>query len=146
MPNRDLTEEEIEAILQYSESLPQLDHGPRAVQASYDAERDRVMVEFDNGCLMGFPVDLVRFAKGASPERLAEVEVMFGGTAVGWPNLGAGINPMGLMLRAFRAHAWAGRHLGTVTSEAKTQAARRNGRKGGRPRKPAAEEGADAAD
>lgn len=146
MPKRDLTDEEIEAILKYSESLPKLDHGPRAVQASYDEGRGRVMVEFDNGCLLGFPVDLVTYAREAPPEMLAGVQVMFGGTTVGWPDLGACINLMGMMLRAFRAKAWAGRYLGTATSEAKAEAARRNGRKGGRPRKQAVPEAADAAD
>lgn len=147
MPRRDLTEEEIEAILDraYDPDRPRLDHGPRAVQTSYDEERGRVMVEFDNGCLLGFPVDLTP-ARDVPPEKLPEVEVMFGGTAVGWPRLGVGAHLMTVMLRAFRARAWAGRYLGSATSEAKSEAARRNGRKGGRPRKQAAPEAADAAD
>ena len=148
MPKRDLTEEEIQAILEraYDPDRPRLDHGPRAIQASYDEERGRVMVEFDNGCLLGFPVDLVTYARGAPPEMLSGVQVMFGGTTVGWPDLGACINLMGMMLRAFRAKAWAGRYLGAATSEAKAEAARRNGRKGGRSRKEPSPPAADAAD
>lgn len=145
MPKRDLTDEEIEAILQYSESLPKLDHGPRAVQTSYDDEHRRVMVEFDNGCLLGFPVDLTR-AKDAPRDVLSRVQLMFGGTAVGWPELGTGADLMSLMLRVFRAKAWAGRYLGAATSDAKAEAARRNGRKGGRPRKEPSPAAADAAD
>jgi hypothetical protein len=104
------------------------------------------MVEFDNGCLLGFPVDLTH-ARDAPGEVLLRVQLMFGGTAVGWPEIGMGADLMSTMLRAFRAKAWAGRYLGTATSEAKAEAARRNGRKGGRPRKQAAPQApADAAD
>lgn len=145
MPKRDLTEEEIEAILEYSRSLPKLDHGPRAVRTWYDEEGGWVMVEFDNGCLLGVPIDVTP-ARDVPPEKRPEVELMFGGTAVGWPGLGVGVHLMTAMLRVFRARAWAGRYLGAATSEAKAEAARRNGRKGGRPRKTPRPEGADAAD
>lgn len=147
MPRRDLTEEEIEAILDraYDPDRPRPDNGPLAVRTWYDVEHGRVMAEFDNGCLLGFPVGITD-ARDVPPEKLPEVELMFGGKAVGWPRLGVAAHLMTTLLRAFRARAWAGRFLGAATSEAKAEAARRNGLKGGRPRKKLKPAPADAAD
>jgi hypothetical protein len=131
-----LTEEQFQAMLDEAYSRPRPDNGPSAVQASYDAERQRVVVEYDNGCLFGFPVNLVRDTEGASPDQLAQVEILSLGRAVGWRNINASVDLNGVMMHAFRAKSWAGRFLGSFTSPAKSEAARRNGRKGGRPRKP----------
>jgi hypothetical protein len=147
MPRRDLTEEEIEAILDraYDPDRPRPDKGPLAVRTWYDVDRGLVMVEFDNGCLLGFPLDSTP-ARDVPPERRPEVELMLCGEAVGWLKLGVGVHLMDLLARAFRARAWAGRYLGAATSEAKAEAARRNGLKGGRPRKKLKPQAADAAD
>jgi hypothetical protein len=134
---RDLTDEEIQAILDDAYSRPAPDFGPSAVQVHYDAERQRVMVEYDNGCLFGFPVNLVRDTEGAPAELLSHVEILSLGRAVGWRNINASVDLNGVMMHAFRAKSWAGRYLGAVSSPAKAEAARRNGRKGGRPRKKA---------
>lgn len=140
---RDLTEAEIQAILEESSRRPRLDYGPRGVRTYYDAETRRVMVEYDNGCLFGFPVDIVPGTEGASAEQLSAVELLGPGNAVGWRNINASASLNGLMLHVFRARAWAGRYLGATTSPAKAEAARRNGLKGGRPRKKKAPEAAD---
>jgi hypothetical protein len=134
---RELTEEEIEAMLDraYDPDRPRPDNGPAAVSATYDEERQRVMVEFENGCLFGFPASLVRGTEGAPAPLLSRVEILPSGLAVAWREINASADIRGLMLTAFRAHAWAGRYLGTATSPAKAAAARENGKKGGRPRK-----------
>lgn len=131
---RELTQEEIEAILDRAYSRPRPDNGPAAVAALYDPVRQRVVVEFENGCLFGCPVDLVPGTEGAPPELLARVDIL-GGRKLAWHEINASADIRGLMLKAFRAQAWAGRYLGATTSEAKAAAARENGKKGGRPRK-----------
>ena len=140
---RDLTDEEIQAILDEADSRPPPDYGPRAVKVHYDAENQRVVVEYDNGCLFGFPVSLVRDTEGAPAMLLEKVEILSAGRAVGWRNINASVSLNGVMMHAFRAHAWAAAYLGASTSPAKAEAARRNGRKGGRPRKKKAPEAAD---
>lgn len=147
MPRREMTQEDVEAMLDwaYDPDRPRPDYGPRAVETWYDGERGLVMVEFDNGCLLGFPLDSTP-ARDVPPERLPEVELMMGGQAVGWLKLGVGVHLMDLLARAFRVRAWAGRYLGAATSQAKAEAARRNGLKGGRPRKKLKPAPADAAD
>lgn len=138
-----LTEEQVQAQLDaaYGPRARRPDEGPRAIQASYDPVTWRVLVEFENGCLFAFPVSLVPDTEGAPPELLAEVEVQALGEAVGWETLNTDVDVRGLMLETFRIRAWAAQYLGSLTSDAKAEAARRNGRKGGRPRKQAPDAG-----
>lgn len=108
---------------------------PRAVSAAYEASTRRVLVEFGNGCVIGFPVAMVPGTDGAPESALANVCVEPGGEAIRWDDIDADTDVNGLMLHAFNVRAWAARYLGSATSEAKARAARENGRKGGRPRK-----------
>jgi hypothetical protein len=111
---------------------------PRVVGVSYEAAARRVVVEFGNGCVLGFPVSMVPGTEDAPASVLANVSVEPGGEAIRWDEIDADTDVNGLMLKAFNIKEWAARYLGSATSEAKARAARENGKKGGRPRGKAA--------
>jgi hypothetical protein len=114
--------------------------GPRATGVRYDAPAERVVVEFGNGCEVAFPVALVPGTGGATRADLEAVELHADGEAIAWEALDAGADVRGLLLAAFDVRSWAAAYLGASRSPAKAEAARRNGRRGGRPRR---EAGAD---
>lgn len=132
--SRMLTEEEVQAQLDEAYSRPARPAGLLVVQASYDPGRRRVMVEMNNGCTFGFPVDLVPGTRDATPEQLARIDI-HDGEALVWEELDTDTDVRGILLKAFDVKAWAARYLGSATSPAKAEAARENGKKGGRPRK-----------
>ena len=115
---------------------------PRAVAASYDRLTGRVTIELANGCVYGFPAALAQDLQGASVEDLAAIEVDGAGFNLHWPKLDVDMFVPALVSGIFGTRAWMARelarHAGQATSPAKTRAARANGARGGRPRKPAA--------
>jgi len=113
---------------------------PRVLSARYDGTTARVLVEFSNGCLFGFPVWMVPGTSRATPEELEQIQLEPFGEAVIWEELNADTNVMGMMLQAFHLKTQAAKYLGASTSPAKAEAARKNGKKGGRPRKRAPEQ------
>jgi hypothetical protein len=112
---------------------------PRAVSASYDAERDRIVVELRNGSSFAFPRAEGAGLAGATPKQLAAVEVESDGEGLHWEELDADISVPGILSRLLNARGLAARYMGRATSEAKAAAVRENGKKGGRPRKLSAE-------
>ena len=114
---------------------------PRAAAAHYDRATGRVVVELRNGCSYAFPARLVQDLQGASDEGLADIVVDGHGFNLHWPALDADLYVPALVSGIFGTHAWMTRELarvaGRATSAAKAAAARKNGAKGGRPRKAA---------
>ncbi len=111
---------------------------PRAVKAWYAADNERVFIELTNGVMMGFPYQLLQGLANGTPEQLAEVEIMPTGSALHWESLDADLGVAQLVSGLFGSKAWMtelGRHGGKSKSEAKAQASRDNGKRGGRPRK-----------
>lgn len=108
---------------------------PRVVGAHYDRATARVLVEFSNGCLFGFPAWMVPGTSQATHEELERIQLEPFGEAVIWDELNTDTNVLGLMLEALHVKTWAAKYLGSVTSPAKAEAARENGKKGGRPKK-----------
>jgi len=95
-------------------------------------------VDLANGCAFTFPVDFVEGLHDADPKQLEEVEVSSAGFSLHWESLDVDFTVAGLMRGIFGTRRWMaelGRMGGSATSEAKARAARRNGLKGGRPRK-----------
>ncbi|MGI9039787.1 MAG: DUF2442 domain-containing protein [Gemmatimonadales bacterium] len=111
---------------------------PRAKSARYDPVRGLIVVELTNGAFFGFPARLAQGLRGAAPGRLAEIEISPSGEALHWERLDADLRVGALLQGVFGTRAWMrelGRAGGRARSAAKTQAARLNGAKGGRPRK-----------
>jgi hypothetical protein len=111
--------------------------GLRAASALYDVAHERVVLELTNGVAFAFPVNIVRGLAKASSEERAALELSPSGDGVLWPKLDTDVSVPGLIAEAFGRDAVAkvlGRLGGQVKSEAKANAARENGAKGGRPR------------
>jgi uncharacterized protein DUF2442/uncharacterized protein DUF4160 len=118
---------------------------PRARAARYDRRSGRVHVDLTNGCSFAFPARNAQGLERASDAELAEVEVLGLGLGLHWERLDVDLSVPGLLAGLFGTRAWMDRQraarAGAATSAAKAAAARRNGAKGGRPRKAAARRG-----
>ena len=129
----ELTDAQIDAALARGEAARRAE--PRAARARYDRRLGRVVVELTNGCSFAFPPRLAQGLEGASEEQLAAVEVLGTGSGLHWEALDVDLSVPGLLAGLFGTAAHMARQAGRATSPAKAAAARRNGAKGGRPRR-----------
>jgi len=110
------------------------------VAAAYVARGRRLRVELKSGVVVLLPIDRLQGLADAAPADLRQVRVEGLGTGLYWPSLDIDFHVPNLVAGIFGSKAWMSalaQHAGRVTSPAKAAAARRNGRKGGRPRKTA---------
>lgn len=110
---------------------------PRAKSARYDRKTARVVVELISGATFIFPAELGQGLTGATPDDLADIEIVSGGYGLHWEKLDADLAVPSLMMGRFGSQKWMselGRAGGRSTSARKAEAARLNGKKGGRPR------------
>lgn len=114
---------------------------PRARTARYNRRTGRVHVELTNGCTFAFPARNAQGLERASEAELAQVEILGLGLGLHWERLDVDLTVPGLLAGLFGTKAYMDRQraarAGAATSVAKAAAARRNGAKGGRPRKAA---------
>jgi hypothetical protein len=102
-----------------------------AVSARYDRRAGRVMIQLNNGAVVGFPLAVLRGLEGATAEDLRHIVVEGGGYGLRVEKLDADISVPRLLAD----------QLGSTVmkrSLARASASRANGRLGGRPRKAAA--------
>jgi Protein of unknown function (DUF2442) len=100
---------------------------PRAVNAWYEVDSERVFMELTNGVIMGFPYQLLQGLGNGTPEELAEVEVMPTGSALHWESLDADLGVAQLVSGLFGSKAWMtelGRQGEKVRPIAQAQASR----------------------
>lgn len=99
------------------------------------------MLLLTNGVVVGIPVEKIRYLTRATPAQLQAVSLTPGGFGVCWESLDVDVSVPDLILDTFGRAPFMGA-LGSIggraTSESKAAAARRNGVRGGRPRKNAA--------
>lgn len=118
--------------------LARRQRGDLARSATYDARRKRLQIELVSGSAVAIPVSQVEGLSDAKAAQIRAVKIVGGGYGLHWPALDLDHAVAELVAGCFGTRAWMstlGRKAGQATSEAKAAAARKNGRKGGRPRK-----------
>jgi hypothetical protein len=114
------------------------DDASALVDAHYDRTSDTVVLIFRGGGAMTIPRDAIPGLERQPASALESMTISPGGDALLWPAIDADVYVPGLVERAFGNRlfaAAAGRRGGQRRTKAKRAAARRNGIKGGRPRK-----------
>lgn len=129
----ELTDMEIEAALARGEAAAREE--PRAASARYDPKLLRIVVELTNGCMFAFPPRLAEGLEDADEDQLASVEVLGSGYGLHWPAMDVDLAVPGLLSGLLGTARHMARRAGKATSPAKAAASRRNGARGGRPRK-----------
>jgi hypothetical protein len=131
----DITDAQIDAAIERGKLA--LETEPRAAFVRYDRGLDRVIVDLTNGCSFAFPPSVAQGLEQATPDQLADVEILGVGYGLHWEALDVDLSIPGLMAGIFGTRTYMARRAGQATSLAKAAAARANGAKGGRPRKTA---------
>jgi hypothetical protein len=114
---------------------------PRAASATYSARNAALEIVLRNGAMLTLPVRLIPWLRDVAPQILRDVEVLGRGGGLHWEALDLDLSVPALVASALEGPHWMaelGRSGGRRSSPAKVAAARRNGAKGGRPRKSAA--------
>jgi|GEM_PF-4195648 hypothetical protein len=103
----------------------------------YDARADALRLTLSSGVRLSIPRSKIPPLAKADPEQLAAVYAGNGGATISQDDLDVDVSVPGLLDRLFgRAiRGNLGRRAGKVSTLAKARAARKNGRKGGRPKK-----------
>lgn len=111
---------------------------PKAVSAKYDRHNRRVVVQLSSTLGIFFSPREAEGLEHATPEQLNEIEISPSGYGLHFPKLDADLYLPSLLEGVFGSERWMASRMGMrggrSTSEAKTVAARANGKKGGRPR------------
>ena len=133
----DLVDAEFDAALRVGDERAAYE--PRALAARFDGPTGRIIVDLVNGCTFAFPARALQGLAEASDGDLAAVEVLGSGYGLHWEQLDADFSVPSLLMGFFGSREWMARdqarRAGSATSSAKAAAARRNGAKGGRPKR-----------
>jgi hypothetical protein len=110
---------------------------PKAVAARYDRGADRVVIQLSSGLEVAFLPQNAQGLENAKPSQLRKIDISPSGFGIHFPELDADIYLPALLQGFLGSRKWMAAHLGAAggksRSAAKTSAARRNGKLGGRP-------------
>jgi len=111
---------------------------PHAAAVRFERAGRRLHVQLTNGAALVIPVELIASLRDATDQALATVSVGAAGIGLRWEGLDQDMTIAGLAKVALGSRVLlgaSGAAGGAARTPAKVRAARRNGRKGGRPRK-----------
>ena len=112
---------------------------PTAVAARYDRRVGRVVIALSTGLEIGFKPHDAQGLEAARPAQLAVIEISPSGLGLHFPQLDADLYLPALLQGFLGSRQWMAQAMGKVGGKAvtpqKADAARANGRLGGRPRK-----------
>ena len=119
-------------------------HPGYATRARFDSRRRRIVIGLESGLEITLPADMIEGLQGASQDELSSIEISPNGLGLHWPALDADVYVPALMNGVFGTARFMSESItaqamgargGRSRSAPKSDAARRNGQKGGRPRK-----------
>jgi len=108
-----------------------------ASEAHYDRQTGRVVVTFPTELQISFPPQKVQGLSEATEQDLQHIELSPSGLSLHFPKVDADVYIPALMQNILGSKSWMariGQAGGAVRSERKSEAARQNGRLGGRPK------------
>jgi hypothetical protein len=112
--------------------------GPVAVSVRYDKRVHRVVIGLSSGIEIGFLPHATQGLEAAKPADLDVIEISPSGLGLHFPKLDADLYVPALLEGVLGSRHWTAAQLGkkggSVRSAAKAEAARANGRRGGRPK------------
>ena len=113
---------------------------PTATAVRYDRRIGRIVIDLSSGIEIAFRPHDVQGLERAKPDDMREIEISPSGLGIHFPRLDADLYLPALLEGFLGSRRWMaaemGKRGGKATTEAKAEAARENGRLGGRPKKP----------
>jgi len=130
-----VTDAEIEAALQRAKVH---DHDPMAQTLEHVPGFNLLIVGLSNGRRLVLPVEDLQDLSHATHEQLRNYELLGHGSGISFPDLDVDLSVPALIEGVYGNRHWMshlGKKGGRAKSEAKRLAARKNGAKGGRPKR-----------
>ena len=116
-----------------------LQNTPIATGARYDRSADRVVIALSSGIEVAFAPRHAQGIEHAKPHQLDKIEITPSGLGIHFPKLDADLYLPALLEGFLGSRRWIAAQMGRIggkaSTKAKSAAARRNGKLGGRPRK-----------
>lgn len=113
---------------------------PAVISVRYDRRVARVVISLASGLELAFSPKHAQGLENAHPADLADAEITPSGLGIHFPHLDADLYLPALLEGFLGSKRWMAAEIGKiggkVSTDAKTAAARENGKLGGRPKKP----------
>lgn len=115
---------------------------PLAKEVVFEPESNYLRILLSNDVILLVPTQIIQGLENARPEQLTKIEIYPKGLGIHFPALDADVYIPALLQGFTGSEKWMasqmGRNGGRSKSKAKSEAARQNGKLGGRPKKVAA--------
>ncbi len=121
------------------QAADRLQNTPIATGARYDRSANRVVIALSSGIEVAFAPRHAQGIERAKPHQLDKIEITPSGLGIHFPKLDADLYLPALLEGFLGSRRWIAAQMGRIggkaSTKAKSTAARRNGKLGGRPRK-----------